>query len=224
MMFMMDTRGAAQETMKNPSDNFLDSMRVENMPLEKAMGMAVANMLILLTENAKNQGYEYDSDVVLGAADEIVKLAYLLADSAGVIKQGPKKLEEGGTEPEYMGTLEDLAAEDELVNEQLAQSTGYLDEAEPEGEGLLDRIDYDFSHEEIQFLDLVGMEVAQYMGNHLLKTEQLDTQGFKELGQRMVMGEYNRGELDQQDIGFDDMAGSVSDESILGSMGVPPNG
>ncbi len=204
MMFMTDTRSASPDQIGSPSDNFLDAMRKQNLPLEQSMGASIGNMLVLLTKNAKDQGYEYESEVILGASDEITKLAYLLADAGGVINEGPKSLENGGTEPEFMGGLEDLAAEDELFAEQL-QASNYT-EGTAEGEGILDQIDYDFSAEEIEFLDRVELEVARYYGEYMKRTGQLDQKGFQELGQRMVMGEYESGALEEGDIGVDQAA------------------
>lgn len=216
---MGDPRTADAEKIGTQAEKFLAAVRHENVPLDQSLGMAIAETIKLITENAKNQsvdengqplppgkGYEYDSDVIAGAAQEVVKLGYVLAKLTGAIKQGPKSLDEGGAEPDMLGTIQEGAAESPLLAEQLADSN-YLDEEQSSiagnPEDLVDRLDYDFSREEIMFLQDVELVVAQTLGQHMLDSGQLDTEGYQQSAQQQVIAEHQSGALEGQEMNID---------------------
>lgn len=106
LLFMNDPRqpvgkgGKPQSNVKAPRDVIIDHLNaVGGDAAEKAVGRTAAQVITLLTNNAKHQGYPYSPDVIFHGADEIITALYKIGTASGVIKQAPP---EGSQEEDHL--------------------------------------------------------------------------------------------------------------------------
>lgn len=165
----------------------LNALKSEKLPLEQTFGYSLGNMMMMLYQNAAFQGYEYEPSVVVGAMEELSMLYYIMAKEAGAIASGPPSLAEGGTEPQP----EEI--ESELMEMQQQDPRFITLDPDEETAGQADAIDYDFSEEELQFIEEANMRAIEFAGQKMLKEGQIDQQQWKQFAAEQVKGEVRRG-------------------------------
>ena len=192
LLAMSDPRvSKGMEEQGSNNDNFLKMARKPNLPLEMGIGMALGETLKLLYQTAKRQGTEYDPDVMLGAiTNELPRAAYLMAKSGGVIKDGPRSVEEGA-EPAEEISLSEAAEGNDLMTRQMMESDAgeFFAMGEDDAEGF----DYDWSEEELDFVEGISKEASKHFGEYLVKAGELDQQAWQEMMTSQIQSEEESG-------------------------------
>lgn len=193
ILAMSDSRVAkGMEDQGSPNGSFLKMARRPNLPLQEGIGMALGEVLKLVYGTGKRQGTEYDPDVMLGAIkDELPRAAYLMAEADGIIKDGPKSLKEGGTPVDSFGSLSEMAEGQPIMQRQLMETdAGEYHEMDSGGD---DAFDYDFSQEELDFIEEISMEASRYFGTYLVQSGQLNQGAWQELMMGQMANEEQSG-------------------------------
>lgn len=217
-LMMLADENAPSKDIGSPQSNLIKMVRNKAVPLEESMGVGLGEMMTLLYVNARSQDYEYDPSTVAAAMEELSEAYYMLLKARGAIAEGPRTVEDGGT-PAQPLDLNDLAAEDELFAAQM-QSSDYgqsITRDSGEGESAADDIDYNFSEEEVEFLDNVQLRATEFIGKYLNDNGMLDNDAWKKYAKDQVAREYESGALDDESV-LDQLydPGAV-DQSVMGS-------
>lgn len=116
LLFINDPRlplgkkGQPQPNGKAPRDVIIEHLNaVGGDAAEKAVGRTAAQVITLLTNNAKQQGYPYSPDVIFHGADEIITTLYKIGITSGVIQKAPP--EDSPEEDHLLGAAKLFAAQ-----------------------------------------------------------------------------------------------------------------
>lgn len=93
MAFMSDNR-ASEGSTTTPADAVLSRLNVRGENAPQSIGGTAAEIVYLITSNAKNQGVEYPSPSIMGGGAEIVQLLMDLARDGGVFPDIPQEEDE----------------------------------------------------------------------------------------------------------------------------------
>lgn len=186
---------------QSPAESIVNMMNRTSMPLEQSQGMTVGAILQQIYTLARQQGYEYDTDVLLEAVEDISLMAWAIAKKEGIIKDGPPGLKEGGSPPEEGQTLQEAAVDNPTLSRQLEETD--FNEFFESDEDSFD-IGYDFSQEELDFLVTVQMEASKFFGEWAIKTGILDQKAWNNYAQEQVIREQKTGRADDDDFAIDE--------------------
>jgi len=201
-MMMSDERKTGKQ--QSPAESIVKMMNRVEMPLEQSQGMTAGAILQQIYTMARKQGYEYDSDVMLEALDDITMMAWAIAKKENIIKNGPPGLEEGGSPPEEGQTLQEASAGNPTLSRQLEETdfNSYFDDDSDEFD-----IGYEFSQEELDFLQNVQLEAAKFFGEWALKTGVLNQEEWKKYAQEQVSREQQSGRAEGEDFAMTEEQG-----------------
>ncbi len=203
-MMMSDERKTGGQ--QSPAESIVNMMNRGSMPLEQSQGMTVGAIIRQIYTMARKQGYEYEPDVLLEALDDVSMMAWAIAKKEDIIKDGPPSLEDGGSAPEEGQTLQEAAVDNPTLSRQLEETD--FNEYFESGDDEFD-IGYEFSAEELDFLQIVQMEAAKFFGEWAVETGILDQQAWNEYAQQQVVREQRTGRAEQDEF-------SMSEEEMMG--------
>lgn len=196
LQIMTDQREPAAETKaKSPAEHFINMMNRDQVPMEQAIGQAVSSLMEMVYANGKRQGYEYDPEVLMAGADELARAGFLIAKHSGVMKDPPQSVEDGAeSEESFMSQMPDN--ENPELDKQLAETdfASYVEQDTGEGDGF----DYEFSMDELEFIEGAKMETGKMFGEYLLRSGELDMGSWQQLAEQYVDSEYQSGMLDEE--------------------------
>ena len=97
MMFMSDNR--QQDGMSStPADAVMNRLNLKGARAPEAIGSTAAEIVMMIKNNAKQQGVEYPTPAIMGAGMEIVQLLMDLSRDGGVFPDIPENEDDPGYE------------------------------------------------------------------------------------------------------------------------------
>jgi len=122
--FVTDER--ASKGSPSPADSIMQALNVRGKPVPENIGAAAAEVIMLLTSNAKRQGVEYPSESVLGSGVELVQILMDIARDGGVAPDIPQDEDD----PAYQQMAEAAALEATKAYGERMVATGQVSQEE----------------------------------------------------------------------------------------------